>query len=911
MPRNEHHHLVPVIRTKLHLPAVPEGVVCRPRLHEIMDRGVHTSLTLVSAPAGYGKSLLVRHWAEELAEPIAWLSLDASDSDLRTFVTYFIAAIRTVVPDACPLAGSFAGATGFLSVPAVGSHLINEIDDLDEELVLVLDDYHLIEATSEVHDLVAFCLKHPPRNLHLVIVTRSDPPLPMTALRSNQVLAEVRLRDLQFTAEEIARFLDQVPQVTLSKEAVASLADQTEGWAVALQLISLHLAHVEDPEKFISELAGGVRHTRDYLLHEVLAVQTPALRECMLRASVLDRFDAGLLDAVCTPEDATENPRLSGREIIELLRANNLFSISLDAQAEWYRYHHLFQELLQKELRKNVAAEQVAKLHLRASRCFEDRGLMTEAITHAMAAGDQDYVTEIIAGHRNAALLADKWYMVEQWLEMLPREVRQQNPELLAAEAWTGLYRQQLAEVALLAEQAKALVQDDEEDADILAEVAFLEGYGRYWEGDAEQSIHLLEQSLAHWGDEECMCAAGCELHLAMARRMAGLGDLAVRSLEERLLRASGVEGVFPGYLLCGLAVLNLMAGNMHKAHAYGQRLMHAAGGGDLQNVRAWATYVEGIVLFHGGDFAGAAQHLGQTAELRYVMDALAAVDGLAGLALSLQLGGREDEADAVLDGSASFAEETNDPYLMGIADSARHRISVQRGDLSRALPWALAPAGAVSPFEVFLWLEVPALTRARVLIAANTADSLDKALALLAEVRQVSEDHHYGNATIEAAVLQAMALAGRKRGKKALAALDEALALAAPGGWMGPFLEAGPNMARLLQKRNREEGSDTFFDSLLAAVEIPGTVAPKAAARVAATADIHPQDELTNRERDVLDLLARRFHNKEIADRLCISAHTVNFHLKQIYQKLDAHNRRQAVDRARDLGMLADRAEG
>ena len=312
MPRNpaDQPHHDPILRTKLHRPPVTVNLVRRNQLHEQMDLGLETPLTLVSAPAGYGKSTLVSHWIESLDHPTAWLSLDVADGDLTVFTSYLIAAIRTIFPDACRETEALIAAPNLPPVSVLGGGLVNELDEIDTSFVLTLDDYHRIAPGSDVHELIGFILDHPPALLRLVIVTRRDPPLKIASMRASRRLTDVRAKDLRFSTSDITTFLETTAGLSIGEEALANLQQQTEGWAVGLQLVALHLRHVDDPDGFLKELGGGIHHIREYLVQEVLAERSPRMRDWLLRTSILDNFCPQLCDALRADDDTDEWLRL-------------------------------------------------------------------------------------------------------------------------------------------------------------------------------------------------------------------------------------------------------------------------------------------------------------------------------------------------------------------------------------------------------------------------------------------------------------------------------------------------------------------------------------------------------------------------------------------------------------------------
>ena len=332
----------PILRTKLYRPQLTVELIDRERLIPTMNRALEVPLTLVSAPAGYGKSVLVAQWVEQLDSPIAWLSLDAGDSGLREFLLYFLAAVDTVSPGSCDATRELLAAGSLAPVPVLAGYLLNDLDAMDAPCSVVLDDYHRIDPLSPVHDLMLRMLDHPPAQFHLVVLTRQDPPFDLPSLRAAHHINEVRLRDLQFTGHETSEFLSTTADVSVSDEALTHLEREVEGWPVGLRLVSLALRHVRDADAFLKRLPGRLTDIQEYLLREVLAAQTAEVRDRMLASSILDRFCVEVLDAVCEPPSTDDQTELTAAEFLKELRRSNLFTVSLDARREWFRYHHLF-----------------------------------------------------------------------------------------------------------------------------------------------------------------------------------------------------------------------------------------------------------------------------------------------------------------------------------------------------------------------------------------------------------------------------------------------------------------------------------------------------------------------------------------------------------------------------------------
>mgnify|MGYP001556971519 FL=1 len=426
----------PILQTKLHRPQLTADLVNRDRLIEKMNRVCEVPLTLLSAPAGYGKSVLVAQWCKQHDVPTGWLSLDADDSDLRTFLEYFLAALDDVAPGACKATQELLEAASPLPVPVLANYLLNDLDAMDTPCTLVLDDYHRIEALCPVQELMRRMLAHPPRKFRFIILTRHDPPLDLPSLRARHSVNDVRLQDLRFTANEIAEFLNAKQDFSISDAAFNTLDFEVEGWAAGLRLVTMALPHVDDPDTFIKGLQGNLPQIQDYLLREVLDSQSAGERNLLLASSVLDRFCVELLDTICAYPDINKHPGLVASDFLEMLQRNNLFTISLDAGGKWFRYHHLFQELLRHELQHDRGPDYVSALHLRASEWFEGERLIDEAIQHALADDDVERAAELIVRHRHEALNDSQWHVLDRWLALVPTGTMQQRAELLIAHAW-------------------------------------------------------------------------------------------------------------------------------------------------------------------------------------------------------------------------------------------------------------------------------------------------------------------------------------------------------------------------------------------------------------------------------------------------------------------------------------------
>jgi LuxR family maltose regulon positive regulatory protein len=898
---------LPILHTKLHRPPITAHIVPRTRLIDLLEHGVRHPLTLIAAPAGYGKSILASQWLELSALPGAWVSLDTSDNDLRVFVGYVLEAIQHVFPQQEFKSQSLLRAAELPSIPVITRYLLNDLDTLSARFILVLDDFHRIH-TAAIYDFIGQLLVHPSPIMHLALLTRRDPPLPLLSLRSRGMVTEITTAHLRFTLAETQALWERLLPITITDKTARILEEQMEGWVTGLHLAALSISNQADQERVIDGLLETPQYVQDYLIQEVLAHVPPQFRPYLPHSAIVDRFCAPLCDALSAVDAKGHQTaaEASGQDFIEWVIQTNLFVITLDATHRWLRYHHLFQDILQRELHQQATAQEIAMLHARASAWFESQGLITDAIVHALAAGDVVRAAEIIEGYRHDEFMADRWYVVQRWLTMLPAGITQERPALLLTKAWIANCRHHLGQIPLIIEQLESLFAGQTVDTTLLGEFAFFQGNIQYWEGQAERSQQRLEKALSLLTVKQNHIQGESELLLGLARCMAGQKERVVRALEERLQGVDSPEGYFHSRLLAGLVFIHLLCGNLSRARMEAQRLHRVATTSRIRNTAAWSAYLTACTHLHANELDAASHHFTRAAEQRYVLETQAEIDALAGLALTQQLMQQPDVAAETMDRLLDFVWEMDAPHYVAMAHSCRARLFLLRGELAPALQWARSVTATLTPSALFMWLEVPSITQARVLIAGGDEESVGQALELLRAIRQQSEACRFTCQTIEVAVLQTLALEKLGRSDGALEALEEAVALAQPGGWIRPFVEAGPLMADVLKRLHKQNVAVHYIPRILDAFSDQAASSPT----LPVTASPHPQllsEPLTHRELDVLALLSQRLHNREIAEKLFITTATVKGHLKNIYQKLDASNRREAVENAKALGILAN----
>jgi LuxR family maltose regulon positive regulatory protein len=637
---------------------------------------------------------------------------------------------------------------------------------------------------------------------------------------------------------------------------------------------------------------------------------------------------------------------------VELLQQENLFTIRLDAKGEWFRYHHLFQDLLKRELRSSTSAEEIAALHSQASGWFEAQGLITEAIHHALEGVDQVKAAEIVERHWAAELNEDRWHVVERWLNQLPKAIREKRPSLLLAEAWGAYERFQMEKIPAILDRVESLLEYVPGGEALAAEAAFFRGVMAYWAGEGELAQKYLREARAQLPKDRELVLGMLEFYVGLAKTMTGEREAAVQELGRRI-RDHESEGVaYLARLIGALMFIHVISADLAEGRRRVEHFNSVAADSGLAYTKTWGSYIGGSIAFHALELDRAAKHFAEADQDRYIMHAGAAVNGMAGLALSHQLLGDDEAANEAVGRLEAFARELKATVHLAVARSCRARVALLQGDLAGAWEWARPTMDLPPAAGLFIWCEVPAITRARVLIAKGSKESLLEAAEVLGTIRATSEAHHFKQQAIEASVLLALALEGMGQSEEAQGILVETLNQARPGGFVRPFVEAGGALVGMLERLDAPEREGEFVQRILSGSRVEGggpptlelaggSISPAgvarssgdgapspvggptsvgspfgAASRQSSPAEKipggssrrlrPPVDSLTNREFEVLDLLAQRFRDKEIASRLFISTQTVNYHLKNTYRKLGVGSRRQAVARAVELGILS-----
>jgi LuxR family maltose regulon positive regulatory protein len=926
----------PLLTTKLNIPPLRRSLVTRPRLLECLNRGLRRSLILVSAPAGFGKTTLLVEWIQNLEKQalasgdppakVAWLSLDASEDDPARFAAYLTAAIQLAVAGSDQVGTDSPEVARPMTLEPHMVGLINQVAQQPHTFLLVLDDYHLI-TSQVVHNALAFLVEHLPENLHLAIATRGDPPLPLARLRARGQLAEVRQADLRFTAGEVAAFLNDVADLSLSLEDVAALEARTEGWIAGLQMASLAIRGRETPvhqtrSSFVQAFSGSHRFILDYLMEEVLNQQPPALQEFLLRTSILDRLSGPLCDALLVP---TRDPQVEvqppSQQVLEHLESATLFIVPLDDERRWYRYHRLFSDLLRKRLHQ-ASGELEPDLHRRASEWFEAQGLATESIEHALSAADFNRAAALIEASVEATFMRSEITTFLRWVERLPEGLVRMQPTLCFFHAWALLMSGRSLDTVEQRLQDLACAQDESaEDKLMPGRVTALRAYSMLFRADVERAGELARRALERLpeGDHFLRGIATWVVSLTRLTDDGPQGRSTEASRQElREVARIGQElgnPLLAATALCQQARLQARDGHLHRARETLERALHMATDPDGRRlpIASEALIWLGELWREWNDLESAARFLTEGIELAQQWSEMAAFDAYGPLARVRRAQGDMEGARQAIETARQCALRTEATEVDDqLAELQLGRYLVEVGDVHGATRWAerqgLIPGrddtpapdpDRDSPFRDRLRKYEDMVLARLYLLQNRPAEALELLESLLALARHLGRT----DLTINIQILRSLAFEASDEVERAVTALEEALALAEPGGHVRTFVDEGHTMAKLLRQVPSHHTSPAYVANLLAEFDLPETKAP-----LDGPHPCQPQpliEPLSEREIEVLRLLATGMTNPEIARELYIATSTVRSHCKSIYGKLNVHKRWDAVLQAQELGLL------
>ncbi len=892
-----HPGILPLLTTKLYRPPITPDLENRQSLIEHLERNRQRPLTLISAPPGYGKTMLACLWLATSGCPCAWVTLDEEDNDLGIFLSYLLAAISRTFPGLGLKTQSLFNSPYPLDAQVLARYLLNDLDQISEPFILALDDTHKITAQS-VYVLLDELLQHPPHSLHLVLIGRYDPPLQLTLLRARSQVTEIRTHELRFTTQETASLLGHILNREIDTAIAAEWTRSTEGWVTALRLAALSLRYRGQEEDLSLRIRGDIHYLRDFLLTEVLAHLTKDYQDWLIKSAILERFCAPLCEAVCQTDQGQSS--LSGGGFIQWLEGENLFLIPLDDQYEWFRFHHLFQEMLLYLLSASSSSEEIADLRMRASQWFSENKLFDEALKYALAAGCLQDAIHLVEQNRYQLINAERWNQLSHWIGLFPDDVIDNDPILAITKAYLpSSYGQEEARMRSLAKQ---LVADLPSDSPVAREVkgeitykdmlwSVLTGPSTLAIKQANDALALLPQRAEYFR----VSAIGLK---ALGLQMSGNYKRGI-SLINETLNKSEWSAISRTKLFAVQSYIFLFEGDLITAQLWASESLKIASKIQLWHSISEAHYLSGIVHYLRNEIDIAEVHLSFLVDNRLFCDPIFVTQGACILTRIYHTQRQHEKASEVFSLALSQFEEIQNTYSLDILRAFQVELALDQDDLGLARRLYQAVNRSFEPPVWYYYIFQ--LTPVKLWLAEGSAKSLEKALATIERLNQQVLSLNRRPQYIEILALQSLVYQARGEQQKADESLNAALRLGEPGGFIRCFVDLGAPMANLLQRFSEQQAGDThagYIQQILA-------VFPNSQPSQAAATQVQLDEPLTQREMEVLSLLAQRLSNKEIAAKLVISPRTVKRHTLNIYHKLAVNRRQAAVEKASALGIL------
>lgn len=881
------------LRTKLYRPPLPDDHIQRPRLLAQLEKISRYQIAGIIAPAGYGKSTLASAWLDQARCPSAWVSLDKGDDDLVVFMGYFITAVRSIFPEFGEQILKLAQSASRPSLSTISNYLLDELDRLEQKFVLVLDDIHTL-TNPDIHELLGKLLHYSLPHFQLILISRFNLPSQLSKLRAQSRLIELRAKDLRFSTTEVADFIEKLLPTLSDTETIKILAEKTEGWPVGLRLATIAIRRWGVDDHLPAVLQVENAYILEYLVNEVLARQPAAVRDFLLKSSILDRFCAPLCAAMMDTESLDLN-------ILQQLEREGLFIESLDNQNEWFRYHHLFMDMLRHLLQERFQASDVAVLHLQASNWLAANGFLEDAIDHALASGDRQAAAMILTKQSRLLINDERWLLLESLLNKFPSAFINEDPNLLLVLAWLNLTRGQLGKAESIRGKLAAYLETEPPESE---ERRFMEcshhmiaAITNNWSAKWEQAIFHARQALALTRPEWGLVYAYVWIHLGTGTHQlkggqAGLADLT----DKDYLAMSVANKVRKQIALC---FVDWFMGDMGKLLHTAQNGLALIDGAQLLTSKSMLHFLAGSACYARNELDLARQHFSTVRDLKYGYQFQAYVFSVIGQALIYQAQNRVDEARQMSKTAVNFCLEMEQPSLLFIARAFQAELALRQGRLDRASLWASQTDGTTLT-KLMPFFYQPQMTLPKIWLTEGSAASLKKAEIELLRLHDIVTTVHNIPCQIKVLALQALLTHSQNKAHASEEALIQAIRLAQPGGYIRAFVDLGPKMAVLLKHLYMQGYAAIFIEQILDAFPTSRTV-PNSTPPLALI------ESLTDREMEILTLLAQRLSNKEISAILVISPETVKRHTSNIYQKLQVKNRRQAVTKAFTLGLLVE----
>ena len=899
-----------ILHTKLHRPLITAEHVYRSSLIDFLNKNKYKPLSLISAPAGYGKSMLVSSWLEKCSCQYAWISLSSEDSDLATFLSYLQYTIEHIFPKSLEQFSLILKGSKPPPLDIIIELLLNDLDKINDEFIIVLDDFHLIQ-NKQIDELINLLVSYPPQNMHLVIISRQDPNLNIGSLRAYSRINEIRTKELRFKRKEISELIEKLLHIEIKEEVLEHLFQKTEGWVTGLLLTSLVLRDLKDQNHIIENIGTNTNQLVDYLVKEVLIIQPPKMQNILLKSSILNRFSAELINQLISNSTSNNELEITGTAFIDWILKSNLFIISLDNENQWFRLHHLFQDLLQKYLYEKHSKEAIDKLHLQTSIWFENNEFYEEALEHSLKTGDSDLPVKIFERHRTQMMNTEQWSRLNNWIKLIPEDIVFNNPIILLTKAFLYDYRGETHESIELLDQIEPLLESLAPGSD-----TFQQAKGEYYsllsekyflEGNKEMSIKSAIKATRFF-----KYYSGYAYSFALYWHSFSLfGDGNFEQAQQLLLESIENRERFDVYTrlrfhlpLCGIYFMN---GDFDKLEAIAKRTLRLSKQINLQESIDLSNYFLGSLYFNQNELKKALKHFTALYENRYDNRLVYAV--LGGCMNSFMYFAKGDYKKSRMTSSSltDFMSNSKIELINEYKRAFQVEMALRKNESNKAIE--LDKGVDYKVYSPFWFVFVPQLTSIKVLMKLSSTRSRGLVEQKLSDLLVFAIESHNVNLEIYSLVLKGLYLWNINKKDEAITIVSESIKLAAFGRFIRVYVECGETMKNIIDHLPSYHAHKSFIHQIKLAFIQELKHVSQVNTTTSNLSKVYSRENLTEllsfRELEVLKLLALGLRNKEIASKLFITIDTVKKHLKSIYSKFDVHTRMHAVRRATHLGVL------
>ena len=876
-----------ILNTKLQKPFLPDDFILRRKILAYLNDNVNRPLTLVSAGAGFGKSTFVSSWLDGLSFKKCWFSIDEQDNDIRNFLSYFIASVQTVIPDFGSSVYRNIFSPSINSLNIVTNNLINDLTAIEDDIILVLDDFQNIN-NMEITNLISNILKYPPIKFHLVIISRTDPPLPLHKLRAANKMKDIRSSHLRLTDEEINIFLQDNFNIKSNDHIVSLFNDKFEGWITGIRLLKIHLSYANFDINKLEKYIINAHFSETYFVEELIKQVDDKTLEFLLQTSVFQKFNSSLSDFVLS----TKEKQSDSKNIIKELLSKNLFLINLDDTNNWFRYHHLFQDALKEELRKTYNKQRIIEIHNKAIDWFIENNSYEEAFYHIIQINDIETIAGFVRAYMYMPLNVNKWFVLEKWLKHIPDTIINISPELLTAQMWVMQHKGVYWVIPELINKVEEIKDNHIESYDkIKHQLVFFEAIINFWNANITKSIKQFDDVRKKMAFDKLGALSLSSIYFATASQLKGNGDKVYKEIQLEISR-NNLPVDYQIILLGALVYIKFSEGDLYAAERITKRIAKLSASINNHFYTVWHDFFMGYITFQQYRTKEALSYFKKALKLVYLLNTHGPIDAFAGVLLTLKQTNKHKEFEQINNELTSFVYEWNNPAYNTVAYSLKARLSIIGKDVEKASEEFKNTDMFFDVKTIIFNIEVPRITYCRLLLAKNSVQKTDEAITKLTEIYGFVTKIHNVPQTIDVLILLSVAYYKKEYLDKAIEALTQAIVLAEKGHFIYPFVEQSEMMEVLLLQIKPD--NESFNKFMLLLIE---TVSNKK--------KISSADRISNRELDIINLLAQRLSNQEIADKLFISISTVKRHIINIYQKLGVNKRREAVELAEKLGII------